>query len=715
MKSATSTMQSLPILHSDAILDKYLESIISPLPLLFLLIIMSIPGPLIYRLEAPEYVFMTIATCIQYLSIIPGWTVYFRITNYRWAQHPLLPSTRVLSDACISMYVLCFGVLMILKSWQGECNGRPYNVCNAEAEVLYLPQGVVIWYILALAGLQVVLRCHSRFVILVCYVFFPIALVTSILVGGLWRSWTLGLSVIPLAFQLYENERQADAAYRSLCRQEAEYVASLKATEERHEVEMRSVEMRNLLGNVAHDLKTPMQSFAMDINVLDSVVCTMKSFASCCGKQTDEYLEQLRIGSSSIGALQDTNNFMIMSINRAIDYTKSSSGILLVPSICTFGLRDALQWAVDCVNRSQSRVPIILHDIPSSICPYVMSDKQWLMENILCLTSNAVKFTMEGSIDVQCRLVFESRFETADDSVGGLSDTVVESSGQTDPPVQMLRIEVEDGGIGISPEQRRQLFRPFKQAQSRAGGTGLGLYSLYQRMVSLGGACGVSERHDGRSGSLFWFALPYRPDESIIDVEDGTDSATTSVPSLDMKSRSRGAKLEGSLSGTTFFTPRSTGSYVDDTGDASVELIDSAVDANAFGKKRVLLVEDTFVIQKSTVRALQRAGLYVEVAEHGLAGLNLMKEKHFDVILMDLHMPVMDGVEAVRRIREYEVGTCDVENGKYRHQRFIVATSADNDAKTIEETAAAGMNAFLPKPFSILQLKEICAEHNIDL
>ena len=82
-------------------------------------------------------------------------------------------------------------------------------------------------------------------------------------------------------------------------------------------------------------------------------------------------------------------------------------------------------------------------------------------------------------------------------------------------PQRMLRVEVEDSGIGIHESKRSDLFQPFKQAQRRVGGTGLGLYSIMKRVECLGGDCGVMNRRDGGVGSCFWFRVPYRPDDSL--------------------------------------------------------------------------------------------------------------------------------------------------------------------------------------------------------
>jgi K+-sensing histidine kinase KdpD len=77
---------------------------------------------------------------------------------------------------------------------------------------------------------------------------------------------------------------------------------------------------------------------------------------------------------------------------------------------------------------------------------------------------------------------------------------------------QYLLFEIEDTGIGISDEKMASLFNPFQQAQKLAGGTGLGLFSLSKRLDALHGYYGVRRRTDGVQGSVFWFAIPYKPD-----------------------------------------------------------------------------------------------------------------------------------------------------------------------------------------------------------
>ena len=94
---------------------------------------------------------------------------------------------------------------------------------------------------------------------------------------------------------------------------------------------------------------------------------------------------------------------MNMTINRSIDFTKASSGIKLKPSIESVNFSETMKWAVGCLQ-SHAKVPIVVVPIPQSIPNQLYTDKQWLMENILCLLSNAQKFTTEGEITVRCLL-----------------------------------------------------------------------------------------------------------------------------------------------------------------------------------------------------------------------------------------------------------------------------------------------------------------------
>ena len=209
--------------------------------------------------------------------------------------------------------------------------------------------------------------------------------------------------------------------------------------------------------------------------------------------------------SDSVVNMKNINSFMRMSINRCIDYTKASNGMVLVPHMETVNFREMLQLPLNCMKNLQNdKVVIELLPTSSEIASFVITDPQWFQENVLCLLSNAVKYSAEGVIMLSVSLVSEL---TAN------SHPYATSTNPNDEHL-MIRVDVEDNGIGVSDEVKAHLFNPFKQAQRLAGGTGLGLYSLAKRMEAMGGRYGVENRYNGKPGSIFWFAVPYRPDYS---------------------------------------------------------------------------------------------------------------------------------------------------------------------------------------------------------
>lgn len=499
--------------------------------------------------------------------------------------------------------------------------------------------------------------------------------------------------------------------------------------------EANALEMRSMIANVAHDLKTPLTSFLTGIEYIAEVVRDLKELGArleaskslTCSMAHNKLRECIQSMDACANNMLNTNAFMMMTINRCIDYTKISKGVKLLPKQETIGLMEALQLPLKCMQDIQHRISLTLEPLSSDICSHIITDRQWLQENILCLLSNAVKYSLQGAVIARVTKIHHMHpsFQTAATSRQTLESCSMrltqsnstslhfsslrphrkiycternDSEGVSEHDrkhFDVLRFEVEDSGIGLSEDAMANLFNPFKQAQRLAGGTGLGLFSLAKRIEALGGSCGVRARSDGQEGSIFWFEIPYRPDPlaarfNSAGPEFESNSTPTSpkpsnAPSYDFVECSPRADCVPSL---------------ELGGNNAVEQ-----PAAAIQPMEILVVDDAPSILKMTTMMLRRHRHRVSTATNGAEAVKMVTERlnscnrGYDAVLMDLQMPVMDGLEATRRLRALEKS--HVRDFTDLPRLIIVGVSANSDSNTTEEAYHAGVDAFIAKPFSL--------------
>ncbi|MRR16852.1 MAG: response regulator, partial [Deltaproteobacteria bacterium] len=274
-----------------------------------------------------------------------------------------------------------------------------------------------------------------------------------------------------------------------------------------------------------------------------------------------------------------------------------------------------------------------------SIAPDVpgalIGDPLRLNQVLLNLTNNAVKFTSSGSVRI----------------------SVV--ARDLSPESCRLTFSVEDTGIGMTEAQMSKLFQPFSQADSsitrRFGGTGLGL-AICKRLVEIMGGQ-IEVQSQAGQGSIFSFTIGF--DRPRPGSEASPDAAAASASPADQKAE-----------------------------EGESDRIEDA---------EVLLVEDNIINQQLTTELLEGMGLRVDIANTGPEALTRLRAAAYDLILMDIQLPGMSGLEATARIREMD--------------RFkdipIVAMTAHDTASTKKECLAAGMNDFIAKPLDVELLMSV--------
>jgi len=143
-------------------------------------------------------------------------------------------------------------------------------------------------------------------------------------------------------------------------------------------------------------------------------------------------LKKVRNIRKCLNSLKNTNSFMLMTINRCIDYTKIHKGIKLMPRCETVTLLDCLKMPLECMKNIQEKIAIVLNPISSDVCSHIITDKQWLQENLLCLLSNAVKYSSEGTVAISVSVAEKQMVEAC--SINRMvGETNIEIAATTEP------------------------------------------------------------------------------------------------------------------------------------------------------------------------------------------------------------------------------------------------------------------------------------------
>jgi PAS domain S-box-containing protein len=329
--------------------------------------------------------------------------------------------------------------------------------------------------------------------------------------------------------------------------------------------------------------------------------------------------------------IRQSGTALLAIINDILDVSKMEAGRLEL-EISAFSLHELLRNIADLMKPNAGDKGIELElkiepDVPEN----VLGDEGRLRQIILNLLANAIKFTEYGSVQL------------------------LVSSTDTNAANVKLRFDVTDTGIGISEDEQRNLFERFVQADTainrKFGGTGLGLAISKELCGLMGGDIGLSSAPG--KGSTFWFTAQVGRAKPAAGASE--DPEAPAVPA------------------------------------AQAAPATAAETASKVPQLRVLLAEDNLTNQMVAREMVRQAGHSVQAVTSGTDAVNAVKTGNFDLVLMDVHMPGMNGLAATRAIRAF---------GGSQAAIGVIALTADVMADDRQVCLEAGMDDYVSKPIN---------------
>ncbi|MBC7414416.1 MAG: response regulator [Herminiimonas sp.] len=403
------------------------------------------------------------------------------------------------------------------------------------------------------------------------------------------------------------------------------------------QLEAANLAKSQFLANTSHEIRTPMNAVLGLVQLLEKSNLTPQ--------------QSVYVGKTGFAA-----KALLAILNDILDFSKIEAGKLEL-EVAPFELDQLLRSLEAILSGSTGDKPVeVLFDVDARIPSHVCGDMLRLQQVLLNLTSNAVKFTHQGEVVLALHVL------------------------HADTDVVEIAFSVRDTGIGIAATELNNIFNGFSQAEAsttrRFGGTGLGLAISKELVELMGGELRVTS--EPGIGSTFCFNAVFNA------VTPATIQQNASAARPDDYARGK---------------PRNV-LVVDDNPTASRPTVRRAGQLKGV---RLLLVEDNGMSQEVARELLEGEDAIVTLAENGQVCLDVLQSPGavFDLTLMDIQMPVMDGLTAARFIRRIPA----LQNLP------IVAMTANASVADREASRAAGMNDHVAKPFDLAELVRVIQQH----
>ncbi len=390
----------------------------------------------------------------------------------------------------------------------------------------------------------------------------------------------------------------------------------------------------DFLANMSHEIRTPMNGI---IGMTDLTLDT------AIDETQREYLNLVKVSA----------NALLSIINDILDFSKIEAGRVTIEAT-EFDVRQTIEEILRPLQlRAHSKGLQLLTTMDERIPASLIGDPLRLRQVLTNLVGNAIKFTERGEIAVSAAVTTQGAQHTG------------------------LRISVRDSGVGIAADKLELIFESFSQADSSTtrqyGGTGLGLI-ISRRLVELMEGQLWVESTVGQ-GSTFHFTLQLQRADAV-------------PPPLELSA------LQTLL--PTMLAPNAPGAPSAPSAP-SAPVAPSAAETQCTGLA-ILLAEDNRINQTLALKLLSKMGHRVQLAETGVQALALYQTQSFDLILMDVQMPEMGGIEATQAIRQLE---------HPQGRRIpIIALTAHAMQSDEEKCLAAGMDGYLTKPIDRQKLQD---------
>ncbi|MBF0138021.1 MAG: response regulator [Magnetococcales bacterium] len=415
------------------------------------------------------------------------------------------------------------------------------------------------------------------------------------------------------------------------------------------------------LATMSHEIRTPMNAILGMAEALQETELT---------QEQKQYVAVFRRSGHGLMRL----------INDVLDLSKVEAGRLDL-AFEPFDLHETLDALHKMIEpRALAKGLVFTREVDPAILPWVMGDAHRIYQVILNLLDNAVKFTQSGSVKLRV--------------------------GPDPAKPGFVQIMVEDSGIGIPLEKQEEIFQGFSQADTsitrRFGGSGLGL-AICKRLISLmGGVMAVESAPD--RGSIFHFSVPMPPAaNSESGLIPGLGSPIMNPETNPLSTWQPPAAPMSNSGNCHLFNPvppvPATQSSATQHPEAQSPVTQHP---ETQAKATILLAEDAEDNQLLIGIYLRKSPYRLVIAANGKEALERCRRDSFDLVLMDVQMPVMDGYTATRHIRQHEL-----EEGKIPIP--IIALTAHAFEDETHRASEAGCSGFLTKPVSKKRLLDAIA------